>query len=320
VLVEAQVPGVCHRIFVSRRQKVIGVSQRLPKSVKGDGSHTIGEPIEEANQAEMKKAPWRRLKRFPVDELACQCLATAGFTLDSIPADGQYAPLRYIQSDADGGVSEDKSRDVHPENIDIALRASALFGLESAGIDLISQDISRPWYENGAIINEVNFASLLGGHRTDARARDYPGQHLDLVIQDRGRLPVEVYVGGDGAMAAALERQQRLVDDGIQCYAASHSASWRPDGSTVGVGKPGLFGRTLHLVADKNVESLILVVQTDELLYTGCPIDGLGTIHAIDPDLVNWKDPSRPVPLSSRNRLMTLLSAFSRPVTPVVGG
>lgn len=319
VLVEEQVPGVCHRIFVAGQRKVIFVTQRLPKSVKGDGKHTVGELIDQANETEKKKAPWRRLKPFPVDQPARKCLAGAGLTLDSIPAEGQYAPLRRIQSNAEGGVTEDRTPDVHPENVDIALRAAALFGLDSAGIDLITEDISRPWYENGAIINEVNYAPLLGGHRTEARAKDYPGKYLDLVIHEKGRLPVEVYVGGDSAMAAALKRQQRMVEDGIRCHVASHNTSLRPDGSIIWGDESGLFGRTLQLVGDKTVEALILVVQTNELLYTGCPIDGLGAIHDTESDIIDWRQPSQKASSSSRHRLVSLLSEFSRPIRPVIG-
>src|SRR5690606_24429942 len=89
-------------------------------------------------------------------------LARAGLTLDSVPAAGAWAWLRRIESTEWGGVDEDFSTTLHPDNAAIAIRAAELFGLDIAGVDIISTDITRPWHENGAIINEVNSSPLLG--------------------------------------------------------------------------------------------------------------------------------------------------------------
>ena len=63
---------------------------------------------------------------------------------------------------AAGGIDEEVTDRVNPENLRIALEATKLFRLEVAGVDIISPDIAKPWYENNAIINEFNFAPLLG--------------------------------------------------------------------------------------------------------------------------------------------------------------
>ncbi|MAT52233.1 MAG: hypothetical protein CMK32_13725, partial [Porticoccaceae bacterium] len=102
ILVERQVSGVCHRLFVSHGELLFAV-RRLSKSVTGDGVHSVRQLIEYANAAEQAKPPWNRLKPFPDDALAVENLAAAGLTLDSVPAPGQHAPLRKIQSTAWGG-------------------------------------------------------------------------------------------------------------------------------------------------------------------------------------------------------------------------
>jgi hypothetical protein len=54
-------------------------------------------------------------------------------------------------------------KQVNKENLDAAIEISKLFGLSEVGIDFISNDVSEPWYKNGAAFNEVNVAPLLGG-------------------------------------------------------------------------------------------------------------------------------------------------------------
>ena len=54
ILVEKQVAGVCHRIFVAREEKILFVTERLPKAIFGDGEHTVMELIDQANADEMK--------------------------------------------------------------------------------------------------------------------------------------------------------------------------------------------------------------------------------------------------------------------------
>lgn len=85
---------------------------------------------------------------------------------------------------------------VHPDNIDIAVRAARLFGLRNAGIDIISADIGRPWHENGAIINEVNYAPYFGGNPV-AKAK-LPDFFDGFTVGD-GRIPIIAYVGGEAA-------------------------------------------------------------------------------------------------------------------------
>src|SRR5690606_14742395 len=144
VLVERQIAGICHRVHVANGE-VVAASRRLPKSVRGDGERTVSALIDEANAVEAAKPPWSRLKPFPSDALAIQCLAKAGLNLASIPAAGQLAPLRPVQSIAWGGVVEDFLGTIHPDNVRLALQATRVLRLSSAGVDIMSEDIRQPW-------------------------------------------------------------------------------------------------------------------------------------------------------------------------------
>ena len=69
VIVERQVSGVCHRLFVAN-DKLLYAVKRHPMSVIGDAKRTIealvdGEVVEQAN-----KPPWSRSEINPIDDLA----------------------------------------------------------------------------------------------------------------------------------------------------------------------------------------------------------------------------------------------------------
>jgi hypothetical protein len=104
---------------------------------------------------QQSRPPWMRSEIRRLDDLAFKAISLAGFSPSSIPEPGVLVPLRRIESTAWGGVDEEVTQIIHKDNLFAALYASKLLGLNVAGIDIISPDISEPWHKNGAIINEV---------------------------------------------------------------------------------------------------------------------------------------------------------------------
>lgn len=304
VLVERHVPGVCHRLQVIRGRLQF-VSKRLPKGVWGDGVHTVAELVAEATRLELEKPPWKRLKPFPTDDRSRAALAAVGLTLESVPPAGTFAPLRDIQSTAEGGVVEDFTDRVHPDNAAAACRAARLFGLDVAGIDMISVDITRPWHETGAIINEVNFSPLLG--ETD-RARDANRALVAAVIEGDGRIPVEVFVGGPAALDVA---RRRLATAPPGHVLTSHAVTLDAGGSARPLAADGLFGRCLALLMDRDTTGLIVVVQTDEWLETGMPVDRVTTLVACPGEIGHWQAPDRPADGRRQAGLLAALRALT---------
>lgn len=271
IIVEREVRGVCHRLFVAKGRLLYAV-KRLPKSVHGDGKLTVAELIDAANQKEKLLPPWFRSEPYPADNQAVAALAAAGFSLESVPAAGERVPLRQIESTATGGFDEEVTGRIHADNLDIAIRAAALFDLEIAGIDIITPDISRPWHENGAIINEVNYAPLLGGGEI---SRSYIPDFLARLVASDGRIPIEAYLGNDDAFLAARARQIQLANSRVACFLTSHATTLGPEGTDLPVPGAGLYARCQALLMNRRVEAIVLVIQTDELLQTGLPVDRL---------------------------------------------
>lgn len=282
IIVEREVVGVCHRILVSR-DKVIFVTKRLPKSVKGDGRQSVEQLVFEANRKEEAKPPWLRLKPFPLDALAIECLAAVNLTPQSIPQPGELAPLRRIQSSESGGVVEEMTEVIHPDNVSVAVRAARVFGICLAGIDIISTDIRRPWHENGAIVNEVNYSSLLPGRRSPL----LPLLLEQYVIGD-GRVPVEAVLGGASAFECASQVQAKYAERGIKCHVTSHETTLSPGGEEIPFGELGLYERSLALTRDLQVEAIIMVIEGDELLRTGLPVDRIDGISVAGESASAW--------------------------------
>lgn len=308
-VIEREVPGICHRIFIVAGQLLYAV-KRIPKSVMGNGKQTVATLIQQANASEQKLPPWLRSKPFPNDAEALAALTAAGFNLDSVPAEGELAPLRHIESTQWGGIGDrypvnEVTQHLHPANLDIALRAADLFSLDVAGIDIISPDISKPWHENGAIINEVNFSPLLGG---SIISRKYIPEFLNRYIQGDGRIPVDVFVGGIAAMDKARERQQELVSSKTKCFLTSHDLTLTSSLDEMPFPFISLYRRCRALLMNRQVEAVVLVVQNDEWLHTGPPVDNIERMMTIDKELNDWKEKNKNLPENRLNLLLVMLA------------
>lgn len=216
VIVERQVEGVCHRLFIANGSLLYAL-KRLPMLVVGDGRQTVKALVDSEVELQNALPPWRRSGIVPIDDLTLLELRRLGLDIDSIPAKGERVSLRRIESTAWGGVDEDVSDTIHPENVSIAIRAAELFGLNVAGIDIITPDIAVPWYANGAIINEVNLSPLFGGGEISRR---HIPVFLQQFMQGDGKIPIELF-DGEMALALARDRQAELLAQGLRCFTTS---------------------------------------------------------------------------------------------------
>lgn len=212
VLAEEQVAGTCHRILVVDGRVIYAV-KRNPKTVVGDGLHSIAELIDLKNAALRQMLPIKRLPEYSLDADACMHLSRIGLSPDSVPPAGARVNLRAAQSTQWGGDPEDVTEQLHPDNAALAIKATQFFRLRCAGVDLISQDIGIPWFTNGAVINEVNFSPVIG--RTHAYQRKATTAYMQALFPSKGRIPIEVYLGQDlhDSVAARCEegRSRGLV-------------------------------------------------------------------------------------------------------------
>lgn len=301
IIVERQVNGVCTRIFVANKKMYYAV-KRLPKSIIGDGKHTVNQLINIANKENQQLPPWKRTEYFPLDEEALTSIYNEGYNLEDIPNKDDIVPLRRIESTQSGGYDEDVTNSIHPKNIEIAIKAADIFGLHVAGVDIISPDITKPWYENGAIINEVNFAPLYGGGEI---ARSTIPSFLDDFINDNGRIPITVLIGDNEAFEKAKQLQSEKISEHKDIYITSHDKTVDNLQNEIIMPLNSLYKRTKALLMNKNVEELILVIQTDELLTRGLPIDNINKLIIVNNKIAQNENQS-----VSLNKIVSLLNTI----------
>jgi cyanophycin synthetase len=164
IIVERFYRGRDHRVLVVNH-KVVAVAERVPAHVVGDGKSTIDELIEETNRDPRRgEGHDNVLTRIRVDRTSWELLDRQGYTLDSIPNEGDICYLRATANLSTGGIAIDRTDDIHPMNVWIAERVSRIIGLDIAGIDIVTEDISRPLTEVEGVIVEVNAAPGLRMH------------------------------------------------------------------------------------------------------------------------------------------------------------
>ena len=306
VIIERQVPGVCHRLFIANGTLLYAV-KRLPISIIGNGMHTIAELIANECAKQARLPPWKRSEIKPLDDLAHDAIVASGFVISSIPADGVLVPLRKIELTEWGGVDEEVTDRLHPENLRVAIEAARLFGLSVAGIDMISPDISKPWYENGAILNEINFAPVLG--EADISSCYVP-IYIDRFIQENCTIPVAVFIGGDAAWFAATEQWKQHVSNGVGAYLTNAVRTLTPSGNAWIMPFSNAYERIRALILSAKVDYIFLVVQTDEFLYSDLPLEKVDSVTLIDTQLVSHDPSDGLITETNLEDLLTLLEKW----------
>jgi cyanophycin synthetase len=158
VIVERYYVGRDHRVLVVDGE-VVAVAERVPAHVVGDGKSTIAELIEETNRDPRRgEGHDNVLTKLKVDRISLLRLERQGYTIDSVPPGGAVCYLRATANLSTGGISVDRTDEIHPENRWLAKRVAKTIGLDIAGMDVVTTDISRPLRETGGVIVEVNAA------------------------------------------------------------------------------------------------------------------------------------------------------------------
>ncbi|HEU4452067.1 MAG TPA: cyanophycin synthetase [Longimicrobium sp.] len=202
VVVERFVTGRDHRVLV-----VDGVmaaaAERVPAHVVGDGKRTVKQLIAEANRDPRRgRGHTKTLTRLPDDQATADFLAARGLSLESVPAAGEQVFLRATANLSTGGTSIDRTEEIHPDNVTACEMAAGIVGLDIAGIDVLSPDISVPFRENGAVIIKVNAAPGLRMHThpTEGTPRNVGAPIIDMLYPPGSpyTIPVIAITGTNG--------------------------------------------------------------------------------------------------------------------------
>jgi cyanophycin synthetase len=202
IIVERYYRGRDHRVLVVDG-KVVAVAERVPAHVVGDGRSTIAELIEETNKDPNRGDGHDKvLTKIELDRTSYQLLERQGYTLDSVLAKDEICYLRATANLSTGGIAVDRTDEIHPENVWLAQRVVKIIGLDIAGIDIVTSDISRPLREVDGVIVEVNAAPGFRMHVAPSQGipRNVAGAVIDMLFpnEQASRIPILSVTGTNG--------------------------------------------------------------------------------------------------------------------------
>jgi cyanophycin synthetase len=209
ILLEQYVSGNDYRLTVFN-DTVIKVVKRSAAGITGDGEHTITELVSKLQQSDFFQHVFKKTGYFPLilDEEALDLIKEQNLTPSSIPEKSQFVLLRRKNNMSAGGtVTAIDLNEVHPDNIDLAIRAAQATNLDIAGIDLIINDITQSWLDTSAIICEVNAQPQIGSSVSPQiyqqiltallNSRTQPLAHLLIIPDD---YPLDEYLNFEQLM------------------------------------------------------------------------------------------------------------------------
>jgi cyanophycin synthetase len=207
VIVESFISGEDHRMLVINGE-LAAVAKRVPGHVVGDGTHTIEQLVEEVNRDPRRGVGHEKvLTRLLFDHQAETLLASKGYTKDTIPASGEQVFLRSTGNLSTGGTATDVTDLVHPDNIEMAVRAVKAIGLDVGGVDFLTTDVTESYKQIGGAICEVNAAPGFRMHMapSEGQPRDVGGMVMGMLFPPGtpSRIPIAAITGTNGKTTTA---------------------------------------------------------------------------------------------------------------------
>jgi cyanophycin synthetase len=181
--------------------------------------------------------------------------------------------LRRTDNVSAGGTAEDVTSLVHPDNLLLAQRAVRLVGLDIAGVDFLSTDISRSWRDVGGAICEINAQPGLRPHWLADPQRDINGEIVDILFGGRpSRIPTAAITGTNGKSTTALMLHHIWMTAGAFAGVCTTQLV-RIGDEIVECGEFSMHRRAQVVLTDPGVEVGIFELSAGELAQCGYPCD-----------------------------------------------
>ena len=207
VLVETFLTGKDYRVLVINN-KVVAVAERVPAHVVGDGEHTIAELVDKVNSDPRRGFGHEKvLTKIKISHQSERLMWQAGYTLDTVLPAREVFYLASTANLSTGGTAIDRTTDIHYETREIARRAAMIVGLDVAGIDIITPDISQPLREVGGGIVEVNAGPGFRMHLqpSEGQPRNVARHVINMLFPPgtQSRIPILAVTGTNGKTTVA---------------------------------------------------------------------------------------------------------------------
>ncbi|MBM4764302.1 cyanophycin synthetase [Bacillus sp. B15-48] len=201
-IIEKYYEGHDYRLLVVGGE-LVAASLRLPPFVIGNGYDSIRRLIEIENENPLRGDGHEKpMTKIPTNFTVTCFLEKFNLTLDSIPHKGQVVEVVGNANLSTGGQAIDVTDEVHPSVREIAVAAAKAVGLDIAGIDMISHDITKPFDPYHSTIIEVNAAPGIRMHHypSKGKSRDVGNAIVEYLFKDRceSSIPIISITGTNG--------------------------------------------------------------------------------------------------------------------------
>ncbi len=294
VVVEEQFRGRDYRVLVIGG-RVVAVAERMPAQVVGDGVSTVQQLVDRLNADPRRGAGHEKvLTRVVIDDHVRDLLAKQGLELVDVPGAGHPVLLRDTANLSTGGEAADRTDQLHPDNRILAERAAKVIGLDIAGLDIVSPDLSEPLSTTGGGIIEVNAAPGFRMHvqPSEGQPRDVAGPVVDLLYPpgSRSLIPVTAVTGTNGKSTTVRMLGHILARAGLTVGMTTTSGIYVDDNLVKAADASG--PRSARLVlADPTVDAAVLETARGGILREGLafPAADVGIVLNISADHLGLK-------------------------------
>ncbi|MCK5720566.1 MAG: hypothetical protein KAH84_11570 [Thiomargarita sp.] len=204
ILMEHFEPGQNHRLLIIDG-KFAAALMRKPPIITGDGQSTVEQLIDKLNANPLRDD--FRLYQLKKNAELFHLLKMAELNMHDTVPEGREIALRSTANVSTGGLAIDITEQVHPDNRKIAERMAIKVGLDVAGIDFITTDITRSYRDIGGVITELNAQPELGIHTwpQQGKSQNVAGKILNLFYPAKrnGRIPIIAIAGDKGTGTTA---------------------------------------------------------------------------------------------------------------------
>lgn len=200
IIIEKYHKGKDFRVCVVN-YKVVAASLRIPPFVVGNGIDTIFELINKLNEDPMRGEDHEKpLTKVKLDEDVISCLSEQGKSLMEVLEKDEEIYLRRNANLSTGGEAIDYTEEICIENIKLCERIAKILKLDICGIDICSEDLSLPLYDNGVVM-EVNAAPGLRMHLSPSKgkSRNIGKEIVNMMYDNKPRnIPIVSITGTNG--------------------------------------------------------------------------------------------------------------------------
>jgi cyanophycin synthetase len=200
VLIEEMLRGRNYRVLVVNG-RAVAASERRPCEVVGDGVHTIEQLIENENENSLRgEGHEKPLSKIRIDLTVIAHLEKLALSMQDVPSEGLVIQLSSRNNLSAGATARDMTEKMHPTISRTCVRAARVVGMDICGVDIVVDDISKPFSTGGII--EVNAAPGLRMHLfpSEGKARDVAGAIVEMLYPGKtpSRIPIVAVTGTNG--------------------------------------------------------------------------------------------------------------------------